>query len=220
MQFPHTLPHSLTHTRSHARPHFCPLQPHFPPAQYQRELRQWTPPYVSARPEIRHHRLTEDDRFLILATDGLYQNMSRQEVVDAAAEWLEHPLVRESCPCLATYLTREALARAAKEAFGEMHPQVKEDGEVLSVGSSIILQVPPSKKRYVGPVWTVAITDTPRGGVGTRFGSFALNVPLLFSRCSMGTLEIPSFSIFFLSLRLIMIVCPFCCWFSLSSCCR
>eukprot|EP00117_Sycon_ciliatum_P031052 scpid53933/ scgid24362/ [Pyruvate dehydrogenase [acetyl-transferring]]-phosphatase 2, mitochondrial; Pyruvate dehydrogenase phosphatase catalytic subunit 2 len=41
-----------------------------------------TPPYLTCEPEIRKHKLTDDDSFMILATDGLWDDLSPSEVVD------------------------------------------------------------------------------------------------------------------------------------------
>ena len=40
-----------------------------------------TPPYVTAMPEILHRRLNYKDKFLILATDGLWDLLTPQKVV-------------------------------------------------------------------------------------------------------------------------------------------
>lgn len=202
------------------------------PWQWQMLLRdKWTPPYVSASPEITNFRLTPNDRFLIIATDGLYQSMSREDVIAAAGDWFDNPAVspililsspvspsftshrsllpscvfecsileffffysfsllflffpavllfltcllfvqvQESCPNLAVYLTREALAAASRDVFGDQHhPHMSEDGEILSIAQSIILQVPPSKKRMVHDDITIAVVmfrdpeDSPEG---------------------------------------------------------
>jgi len=40
-----------------------------------------TPPYLTAQPEVSHHALRSNDRFMVIATDGLWDMMSSQEVV-------------------------------------------------------------------------------------------------------------------------------------------
>lgn len=47
-----------------------------------------TPPYLTAEPEIIHHRLRPQDRFLVLGTDGLWETLHRQEVVRIVGEYL------------------------------------------------------------------------------------------------------------------------------------
>ncbi|XP_021166379.2 pyruvate dehydrogenase [acetyl-transferring]-phosphatase 1, mitochondrial [Fundulus heteroclitus] len=45
-----------------------------------------TPPYLSARPEVTRHRIRPQDKFLVLATDGLWELMHRQTVVQLVGE--------------------------------------------------------------------------------------------------------------------------------------
>ncbi|XP_060076390.1 pyruvate dehydrogenase [acetyl-transferring]-phosphatase 1, mitochondrial-like [Ylistrum balloti] len=40
-----------------------------------------TPPYVTAEPEVIHHTLTPKDKFLIIASDGLWEQMPAEKVV-------------------------------------------------------------------------------------------------------------------------------------------
>uniref|UniRef100_A0A8C5PMQ7 [Pyruvate dehydrogenase [acetyl-transferring]]-phosphatase 2, mitochondrial n=1 Tax=Leptobrachium leishanense TaxID=445787 RepID=A0A8C5PMQ7_9ANUR len=47
-----------------------------------------TPPYLTAAPEITTHKLRPQDRFLIMATDGLWDMLEEQEVVKLVAEQL------------------------------------------------------------------------------------------------------------------------------------
>lgn len=48
--------------------------PHSIPAHYN------TPPYLSACPEIVHHTITATDKFLVLASDGLWEIMTPTQV--------------------------------------------------------------------------------------------------------------------------------------------
>ncbi|KAJ3238668.1 hypothetical protein HDU81_007406 [Chytriomyces hyalinus] len=47
-----------------------------------------TPPYITAAPEISEHTLSSKDRFFVLATDGLYDQLSSNEVVDVVSSLL------------------------------------------------------------------------------------------------------------------------------------
>ncbi|KAJ8249406.1 hypothetical protein GJAV_G00234460 [Gymnothorax javanicus] len=47
-----------------------------------------TPPYLEATPELTYHRLRPQDRFLILASDGLWDLLGSQEAVRLVAEHL------------------------------------------------------------------------------------------------------------------------------------
>lgn len=48
----------------------------------------WNPPYITARPDVVQHRLTAEDEFLVMGTDGLFADMSNQEVVDCVGEYI------------------------------------------------------------------------------------------------------------------------------------
>lgn len=48
-----------------------------------------TPPYLDAEPEIMHHRLTPKDKFLVLASDGLWDCLSPEKVVQLVAGHLD-----------------------------------------------------------------------------------------------------------------------------------
>ncbi|KAJ0065690.1 hypothetical protein NL108_016235 [Boleophthalmus pectinirostris] len=57
-----------------------------------------TPPYLTAEPEVTQHRICPRDKFLVLATDGLWELMHRQTVVQLVAQQLtglqyQRPLV-------------------------------------------------------------------------------------------------------------------------------
>lgn len=45
-----------------------------------------TPPYLTCRPDITQHQLTHRDRFLVLATDGLWDMLSPMQVVRLVGE--------------------------------------------------------------------------------------------------------------------------------------
>ncbi|XP_003396274.1 pyruvate dehydrogenase [acetyl-transferring]-phosphatase 1, mitochondrial [Bombus affinis] len=46
----------------------------------------YTPPYLTAKPEVRYHRLTPRDKFLIIASDGLWDLMSPLQAVRLVGE--------------------------------------------------------------------------------------------------------------------------------------
>lgn len=48
-----------------------------------------TPPYLTAQPEVSHKVLAEDDRFLILASDGLWETVSNEMAVKIVGEHLD-----------------------------------------------------------------------------------------------------------------------------------
>ncbi|KAJ2713806.1 hypothetical protein H4R19_002068 [Coemansia spiralis] len=48
-----------------------------------------SPPYVTAKPVIVRHQLSDSDKFIVIASDGLYDQLSDSEVVDTVAQWFE-----------------------------------------------------------------------------------------------------------------------------------
>uniref|UniRef100_UPI0025ADBB9D pyruvate dehydrogenase [acetyl-transferring]-phosphatase 1, mitochondrial-like isoform X2 n=1 Tax=Doryrhamphus excisus TaxID=161450 RepID=UPI0025ADBB9D len=54
-----------------------------PPAHY------LTPPYLSAEPEVTQHHIAPSDKFVVLASDGLWELMHRQTVVQLVGQHLK-----------------------------------------------------------------------------------------------------------------------------------
>ncbi|KAL1211100.1 Protein phosphatase 2C 29 [Cardamine amara subsp. amara] len=73
-----------------------------------------TDPYISCIPALCHYRLTENDQFMVLSSDGLYQYLSNEEVVSLAME--KFP---DGDP--AQHVIQELLVRAAKKAGMDFH---------------------------------------------------------------------------------------------------
>ncbi|KAG0244309.1 hypothetical protein BGW41_008073 [Actinomortierella wolfii] len=48
-----------------------------------------TPPYVTAKPAVKHHKLRPEDSFLVLATDGLWDKLTSDEVVQLVGGLLD-----------------------------------------------------------------------------------------------------------------------------------
>ena len=48
-----------------------------------------TPPYLTAEPEVFHYKLDASDKFIVLATDGLWDILSNEDVVAAVAAYIE-----------------------------------------------------------------------------------------------------------------------------------
>ncbi|KAF9904716.1 hypothetical protein EC991_002352 [Linnemannia zychae] len=48
-----------------------------------------TPPYVTAKPVVKHHKLRPEDRFLVMATDGLWDKLTSDEVIQLVGDLLD-----------------------------------------------------------------------------------------------------------------------------------
>ncbi|KAF9374435.1 hypothetical protein CPB97_012105 [Podila verticillata] len=48
-----------------------------------------TPPYVTAKPVVRHHKIQANDRFIVMATDGLWDKLTSDEVVQLVGDLLD-----------------------------------------------------------------------------------------------------------------------------------
>ena len=47
---------------------------------YRHELPNYHGPYITHKPDIRVHNVSPDDKFLLLSTDGLWDEMKLEEV--------------------------------------------------------------------------------------------------------------------------------------------
>ena len=46
----------------------------------------YTPPYLTAEPEVSHRELTEDDKFVVIATDGLWEHLSNEQIINIVGD--------------------------------------------------------------------------------------------------------------------------------------
>ncbi|XP_062861148.1 pyruvate dehydrogenase [acetyl-transferring]-phosphatase 2, mitochondrial [Trichomycterus rosablanca] len=78
-----------------------------------------TPPYLDAKPEVTYHRLRPQDRFLILASDGLWDEIDNEEAVRLVAEHLtgihlESPVSASQCQLSLGQMHQLLLQRQAR----------------------------------------------------------------------------------------------------------
>lgn len=71
-----------------------------------------TSPYISSSPSLYHYKLSRDDKFLVLSSDGLYQYFTNQQVV-SEIEWFIASFP-DGDP--AQHLVEQVLIRAAEKA--------------------------------------------------------------------------------------------------------
>jgi pyruvate dehydrogenase phosphatase len=77
-------------------------------------------PYITCKPFLRHHCLGPRDKFLILASDGLYEYFTNEDVVAR----VEAFVTRYPDEDPAKYLSHEILLRAANQAGEHVTPLV------------------------------------------------------------------------------------------------
>ena len=56
---------------------------------YRRPIPQYTGPYITHKPDIQVHTLTKDDKYILLATDGLWDEISRKQSAKITQEALD-----------------------------------------------------------------------------------------------------------------------------------
>ena len=57
-----------------------------PELGYRNPIQKYTGPYISSEPEILVFDLTKDDKILILASDGLWDEISRKKAAELASK--------------------------------------------------------------------------------------------------------------------------------------
>jgi len=65
----------------------------------------YTPPYLTAEPELSHRELTKDDKFVVIATDGLWERLSNERVIEIVGKKFD----QHDDDNLATILLKQAL---------------------------------------------------------------------------------------------------------------
>jgi len=72
-----------------------------------------SPPYVTAEPDITHHKInTQKDKFIVIASDGLWERLTNEQVVQNMEEFLSNYCQKNSDPSppnAATFLMKKAL---------------------------------------------------------------------------------------------------------------
>merc|ERR1712176_231102 len=80
----------------------------------------WTPPYVTAKPDISCYRLEENDYFMILSTDGLFQDLHNQQIVEYVGAIIDGKEDDFGCENVSTLLIRKALLAAGRYFDGNL----------------------------------------------------------------------------------------------------
>jgi serine/threonine protein phosphatase PrpC len=84
-----------------------------------KRLRTWTPPYTTVTPETSRYTLADGDRFLVMSSDGLLEDMSPDMVVKYVGDYLADSSVRARYPNCGHFLIEKALLHASHRAIGK-----------------------------------------------------------------------------------------------------
>ncbi|RKP35523.1 phosphatase 2C-like domain-containing protein, partial [Dimargaris cristalligena] len=109
-----------------------------------------TPPYVTAHPEVSHRNLTPSDKFIVVASDGLYDELSNKEIVQAVAEFWESRIYNNPDPKLTkahSIPDDNAATHLIRRAYGGDNPKI----------ISRLLAIPSPKSRSYRDDITVTI---------------------------------------------------------------
>lgn len=86
--------------------------PIVPPSMYK------TPPYLTAKPVITQHKLNHHDKFLILATDGLWDVLSNEQAVGLVADFLNQQSEDKEYGTKSELLEHNAATHLIRHALG------------------------------------------------------------------------------------------------------
>lgn len=115
----------------------------------------WTAPYTTAEPTITHHRFDASDDYLIISTDGLFQDLSSQQVAAYVGEYLQTH--KQQSSGLSSYLIRKALLHAANRL-----PHAYRTDEATALSS--LLQLPVGFRRNLHDDITIIVCKLRHDG--------------------------------------------------------
>ncbi|KAK0113185.1 hypothetical protein ONS95_014884 [Cadophora gregata] len=91
-----------------------------------------TPPYLTAEPVVMSTKIDPDKpSFLIMATDGLWDNMSSQQAVDLIAKWLETPSKSKTDTTELKYESYDFTDYEWREEFDERRTTVQDQNAAV-----------------------------------------------------------------------------------------
>ncbi|KAG0233187.1 Pyruvate dehyrogenase phosphatase catalytic subunit [Actinomortierella wolfii] len=77
----------------------------------------FSPPYITALPEVKAKKLREEDRFLILASDGMWDELADEEAVQMIGDWIDQGMQStEQAKLMAMKRKRAAVAGSGSKA--------------------------------------------------------------------------------------------------------
>ena len=114
-----------------------------------------TPPYITAVPVITHHKKTPGDRFMVIASDGLWERISNEDVVNIVANTLKEETYDQGSFSLLKYFGKgrrteccppNAATQLLWHSLGGTNEEVKQ-----------LLDIPPGYSRMVRDDITIIV---------------------------------------------------------------
>ncbi|KAI9594521.1 phosphatase 2C-like domain-containing protein [Syncephalis fuscata] len=127
-----------------------------------------TPPYVTARPVVTTHKIAPNDRFMVIATDGLYDDLSNEEIVEVVAGYVDE---KSRLADKWSYEEKNAATSLVRNAFGGRDSH--KTAQLLSIPApksrgyrdDITVLVVFFGEEHQGRVWQDTLKETPTKGV-------------------------------------------------------
>ncbi|KAF9429920.1 hypothetical protein BGZ94_008959 [Podila epigama] len=96
----------------------------------------FTPPYVTAKPVVKHHKLGPEDRFLVMATDGLWDQLTSEEVIQLVGDLLDGKTGKERTLLDGDEINKiqEKLSAVKVAITGNKKDQQEEEKELTPAG--------------------------------------------------------------------------------------
>lgn len=116
-----------------------------------------TPPYVTARPEVTHTHITGDDKFYIVASDGIWDVVSSEEAVKVVGEWLDNSARGGSKD------TENAATALMRHVLEKVPEQFQKTETGLSYAAQILALSPKLSRNYRDDL-TVTVVLLPGSG--------------------------------------------------------
>ncbi|KAJ1662065.1 hypothetical protein EV178_006190 [Coemansia sp. RSA 1646] len=115
-----------------------------------------TPPYVTAKPVIVRHQLNENDKFIVIASDGLYDQLSDAEVIDTVAQWYEANRKAVDSGGTSTLITpdKNAATHLIRTALSTDHQGRRND----TVIRTLLAIPPPHSRRFRDDISVTIVT--------------------------------------------------------------
>ena len=100
----------------------------------------WTPPYVTARPEITTYEMNDNDKFIIMACDGLFQELQNDEIINSIGKLYDNNKLGDDINP-STQLIWNALLAASRSMQGRLNTE--------ELNLSAVMSLPQNVKRRV-----------------------------------------------------------------------